>query len=115
MDEVARIERDKRDDDGNLVESSFHPFFPHDEKSVARPKLKHRRKKRVKKEPSTNGNLNGNGKNNNGKGKEPETQTDSSSSDGGELGKFYPYHYFDYIAGTSTGGFVFSPFLHILL
>lgn len=108
MDEVAQIERSRPDENGNQVRSSFHPFLPKDAKSDMRPKLKHRRRKKVKKEHSINGNLNGNGESSNGKGKEPETQTDSSSSDEGELGKFYPYHYFDYIAGTSTGGYVFK-------
>jgi hypothetical protein len=99
MDEVARIERNRPDENGDPVESSFHPLSPKDEKSVMRPKLKHRRRKKPKKESSTNGDADGKGK-----GKEVESQPDSSSSDEEERGKFYPYHYFDYIAGTSTGG-----------
>jgi hypothetical protein len=108
MDEVARIERSKPDENGRPVESSFHPLSPNDEKSVMRPKLKHRRRKTMKKEASTNGHtngvLNGDAEKSNEKGKEVERQSDSSSSDEEERGKFYPYHYFDYIAGTSTGG-----------
>lgn len=100
MDEVARIERSKPDDKGNLVESSFHPFSPADGKSAARPKVK-QRKTRKKKTRSQNS---GNSGTNNGKGKEIEGQSVSSSSSYQECGNFYPYHYFDYIAGTSTGG-----------
>jgi hypothetical protein len=107
MDEVEKIEKSTPDDDGKPVLSSFHPFSPHEEKSFIRPKLKHTRK--VKRESSTNGHTNSDtakvdekGK---GNGKEVERQSESSSS-GEEDNKFYPYHYFDYIAGTSTGGYV---------
>ncbi len=107
MDEVARIERSRPDENGNIVESSFHPFSPKDEKSITRPKLKHSRRKmkKMKKESSTNGHINGDTEKGKGKGKEVERQSDSSISDEEEGGKFYPYHYFDYIAGTSTGGY----------
>jgi hypothetical protein len=107
MDEVSRIERSRPDEKGNPVLSSFHPFTPKEEKSALRPKLKHRRRK-VKKEASTNNhsNTNGDSGKGNGKGKDIERQSDSSSSGEEECDKFYPYHYFDYIAGTSTGGYV---------
>jgi len=109
MDEVARIERSRPDEDGKPVESSFHPCFPADEKSVARPKENHRRRKRMKKEASTNGQTISNAERGNGKGKEVERQADPDllkEVQEDEVGKFYPYHYFDYIAGTSTGGYV---------
>ena len=108
MDEVARIERSRPDEDGNAVESSFHPCLPVDDKSIVRPKEKHRRRRRMKKEASTNGQTNGDAEKRNGKGKEVERHPNSPLSGEAqeELGKFYPYHYFDYIAGTSTGGYV---------
>jgi hypothetical protein len=105
MDEVARIERSRPDENGNPVLSSFHPFTSKEEKSVVRPKMKHRRRK-MKKEASTSGHTNGDAGKGNGKGKEVERQSNSSSSGEEECDKFYPYHYFDYIAGTSTGGYV---------
>ena len=109
MDEVAQIERSRPDEDGNPVKSSFHPCFPEDEKSVVRPKDQHRRQKRMKKEVSTNGQTNGDAEKGNVKEREVERQSESALSgevQEDELGKFYPYHYFDYIAGTSTGGYV---------
>lgn len=108
MDEVARIERSRPDENGNTVESSFHPFSPKDEKSIIRPKSKHRRRKmkKMKKEASTNSLTNGDTGEINRKGKEVGRQSDLSMSDEEEGDKFYPYHYFDYIAGTSTGGYV---------
>ncbi len=109
MDEVEQIEKSTPDDDGKPVLSSFHPFSPHEEKSFIRPKLKHTRRK-VKRESSTNDHTNSdtakvNDEKGKGNGKEVERQSESSSS-GEEDNKFYPYHYFDYIAGTSTGGYV---------
>lgn len=60
----------------------------------------------MKKKASTNGHTNGDPRKGNGKGKEVERPPDPSSSGEEERCKFYPYHYFDYIAGTSTGGYV---------
>ena len=102
MDEVEKIERSQPDKDGKPVLSSFHPFTPSEGKSVVQAKSKHKRKK-MKKEDSTNGHKNGDDGNGNEKGKEVERQSESSS-DERECCQFYPYHYFDYIAGTSTGG-----------
>ncbi|KAH6678180.1 acyl transferase/acyl hydrolase/lysophospholipase [Halenospora varia] len=111
MDQVARIERGTPDEKGHIVESSFHPLLPSDDKGALQPKSKHRRKKRkaTSTESQDNGRSDRNNNNThvekwNGKGKEVERQSDSSSSNEQEQGKFYPYHYFDYIAGTSTGG-----------
>jgi hypothetical protein len=104
MDEVEKIERSQLDEDGKPVLSSFHPFTPSEGKSVVQAKSKHKRKK-MKKEDSTNGHKSGDDGNGNekGKGKELERQSESSS-DEKECCQFHPYHYFDYIAGTSTGG-----------
>jgi hypothetical protein len=72
---------------------------------IVRPKSKRRRRK-IRKEDSTNGHTNGNTGKGKDKGKEVERQSDSSSAGEETCGKLYPYHYFDYIAGTSTGGYV---------
>jgi hypothetical protein len=104
MDEVGKIERSQPDKDGKPVLSSFHPFTPSEGKSVVQPKSKHKRNK-VKKENSTNGHKSGDDSHGNGKGKGKEIERQSESSlDEKECCQFYPYHYFDYIAGTSTGG-----------
>jgi hypothetical protein len=105
MDEVVKLERSQPDEDGNPVLSSFHPFAPSEEKSVVQPKKKYKRRKI--KYNSTNGHKNGDSGKGNGKGKEREVEGQSESSlDEEESCRFYPYHYFDYIAGTSTGGYV---------
>jgi hypothetical protein len=70
MDEVARLELNTPDENGNAFESSFHPFSPNDGKSVMRPPLERRRKrKKTGKEASTIGHRNRNTGKSNEQGK----------------------------------------------
>jgi hypothetical protein len=96
MDKVAELERSKPDGDGKQVESSFHPLSWEENKSLKLRKRSHQNANGPKKKTGdlTNGN---------GKRKQLERQSDTSSSLEDQPG-FYPYHYFDWIAGTSTGG-----------
>jgi hypothetical protein len=96
MDKVAELERTRLDDDGKQVESSFHPLSWEENKSLRLRKKSHRNGNGSAKQP-------GDLANGNGKGKQVERQFDISSSLEDQPG-FYPYHYFDWIAGTSTGG-----------
>jgi hypothetical protein len=94
MEKVAAIEQSKLDDDGRRVESSFHPLSWEDDKSMKLQKrvVKTRTNTRKKTESLSKE-----------KGKQVEKSSDTNSE--GDAGsKFYPHHYFDWIAGTSTGG-----------
>jgi hypothetical protein len=99
MNKVAEIEYNKPDKDGQLVRSSFHPLCWHEDKSELRPK----HKKIPRPINASTNHVNGNGKWN-------EVE-DSNGTDEDISAHFYPYHYFDWIAGTSTGGCVLAPTL----
>jgi hypothetical protein len=100
MDKVAELERTRLGDDGKQVESSFHPLSWEENKSLKLRKKSHQNGNGSAKKPSDL-------PNGNGKGKEVERQSHTSSSLDNQPA-FYPYHYFDWIAGTSTGGSVTS-------
>jgi hypothetical protein len=94
MDKVAIIEQNKVDDEGRRVESSFHPLsWQHDKTIMLQKRTTKRRSNSGKNSRSLR----------NGKGKQIEKASDTSSEEEARA-RFYPYHYFDWIAGTSTGG-----------
>lgn len=96
MDKVERIERSEPND-GQTVDSSFHPI----PWSTVPPTLAAKRRLKSKNSTlSVSHGTDSNGKDK-GKGRAIMTSTPPSAV---QHSQFYPHHYFDWIAGTSTGG-----------
>ena len=103
MNKVEAIEQSRPSSNGKKVDSSFHPISWPDVPVTTAETL--RRSKSAATRPSSsndstlasNGSAKAKGK---GKGKEQKPEEEKS--------RFYPHHYFDWIAGTSTGGSVES-------
>lgn len=96
MEKVARIERDTPIE-GDQVDSSYYPI-PWSEVPRGARSSGNQTGRSHTNGSSRNGNANGQMINDNGRG-------DAAHVEGlKEHSRFYPHHYFDWIAGTSTGG-----------
>ncbi|KAH7413353.1 acyl transferase/acyl hydrolase/lysophospholipase [Cadophora sp. MPI-SDFR-AT-0126] len=102
MDKVAVLERATFGSDGSRVDSSFHPI-PLEEVRQKKRSV-NGKAPRARTTDLSNGHANGLHVST-APDSERDARTDSdSSSDDESFSQFYPYHYFDWIAGTSTGG-----------
>jgi hypothetical protein len=110
MDKVEAIERSRPLRNGKKVDSSFDPIPWPDVPLTSAERLR-RQKSTATRPLSSSGSTILNSGIANGKAKEKEQEP------GKEKSRFYPHHYFDWIAGTSTGGSVesFQPILQSIL
>lgn len=102
MDKVAQLEQSQLDDDGNRVESSFHPIPWEEARKEGRGSF--RTEPRIMTHRNVNGHVFTARHEKGEKVDANKLKTEKIFS------RFHPYHYFDWIAGAGTGGSAALPF-----